>query len=102
MKKQLSYDCTQKIYNILCGLAYRIADNAYIIERYGVKGSAIERKENHATICGLFDELDACGVPFWVQNNAIAFGDDWRRYKTEFLKNWLVARGVNCDAVTVF
>ena len=90
----------QSIYNKLCGLAFRIADNQYMIERYGVKGSEIERAKNHKTIVMLFEELDAAGVPFWVQNNSIAFGENWRRYKTEHLYYWLRARGVDVSEVS--
>ena len=98
----MKYRITQKQYNTLSGLAYRIADNAYMVERYGAKDTEIERAENHLTILDLFDELDNSGVPFWVQNNAIAFGDNWRRYKTEYLYHYLVNHGVDCSAVTVY
>jgi hypothetical protein len=96
----LYYKVDQSIYNKLCGLAFRIADNKYMIERYGVKGSAVERAQNHKTIIMLFNELDAARVPFWVQNSAISFGDDWRRYKSECLYNWLRARGVDVSGVS--
>ena len=96
----LHYTLSQKNYNKLCGLAFRIADNNYMIERYGRENTEIERGENHKTICMLFNELDAAGVPFWVQNNSIAFGENWRRYKTEHLYNWLRARGVDVSGVS--
>lgn len=81
----LTFDCTQEKYNALCGLAYRIADNAYMIERYGADDSEIERKQNHKTIIGLFDELDSMRVPFWVQNTVICWAENWRAYKTDCL-----------------
>lgn len=96
----LHYELSQENYNKLCGLAFRIADNQYMIERYGVKGSEVERAQNHKTITLLFNELDAAGVPFWVQNNSIAFGENWRRYKTEHLYYWLRARGVDVSGVS--
>lgn len=96
----LHYELSQENYNKLCGLAFRIADNQYMIERYGIKETETERAQNHKTICMLFEELDAAGVPFWVQNNSIAFGENWRRYKTERLYYWLRARGVDVSGVS--
>ena len=96
----LYFKMDQSIYNKLCGLAFRIADNQYMIEKYGEKGSEVDRAQNHKTITLLFNELDAAGVPFWVQNYTIAFGNDWRRYKTEQLYYWLRARGVDVSGVS--
>lgn len=87
--KKLSYEINQKTYNMLCGLAYRIADNKYMIERYGTKETEMEREESHKTITLIFDELDKNNVPFWVQNTVINFADDWRRYKETTLATWL-------------
>ena len=75
--------CTQSVYNALCGLAYRIADNAYMIERYGRENCSVELAENKKTIGGLFSDLDSMRVPFWVQNTVICWSEDWRRYKTD-------------------
>ena len=97
----LHFELDQEKYNALQGLAYRIADNAYMKERYGRENVLPELAENHATIIGLFDRLDSLGVPFWVQNDTIAFGDDWRRYKSSCLASWLAGRGVDCSAVSV-
>lgn len=78
-----NFICTQSAYNALCGLAYRIADNAYMIERYGRENCSVELAENKKTIGGLFADLDALRVPFWVQNTVICWAEDWRRYKTD-------------------
>lgn len=96
----LDYKLNQDNYNKLCGLAFRIADNKYMVERYGLKDTEAERAKNHKTIVMLFDELDAGGVPFWVQNYSIAFGENWRRYKTDHLYYWLRARGVDMAGVS--
>ena len=87
--KKLSFEINQDTYNMLCGLAYRIADNKYMIERYGMTETETERAENHKTIMSLFDDLDRKNVPFWVQNTVISFADDWRRYKENTLATWL-------------
>ena len=99
--QSLQFTLTQEQYNALSGLAYRIADNAYMLERYGAKDSEIERAENHKTITGLFDQLDALRVPFWVQNTIICAFENWRRYKTEYVYQVLECRGVDCSAVHV-
>ena len=96
----LHYTLNQSNYNKLCGLAYRIADNKYMIERYGTENTKTEREKNHKTIYMLFDELDAARVPFWVQNTTISFANDWRRYKSECLYYWLKARGVDVSGVS--
>ena len=83
--KVLTFDCTQAAYNALCGLAYRIADNAYMIERYGADDTKTEREQNRKTISGLFAELDSMRVPFWVQNTVICWAENWRTYKTDCL-----------------
>lgn len=67
--------------NELHALAYRIADNSYMIERYGAEDAAIELAENHKTIMLIFDLLDRFGVPFWVQNKVIFAAEKWRDYK---------------------
>lgn len=99
--QSLQFKLTQEQYNTLDGLAYRIADNAYMLERYGRDESEIERQENHKTILGLFDQLDALRVPFWVQNTIICAFENWRRYKTEYVFQVLECRGVDCSAVRV-
>ncbi len=87
---------TDRIYHVnhdqflaLEGLAYRIADNSYMIERYGQDEAKQELADNHKTIMMLFDDLDKMNVSYYVQNAIIAFADDWRRYKSEYLKTWI-------------
>ena len=65
----------------LDALAYRIADNNYMIERYGRAEVAVELAENHGHIVRLFDALDALGVPYWTQNAVMGWAENWRRYK---------------------
>lgn len=81
----LRFECTQDQYNALHGLAYRIADNQYMLERYDFSECTLERAENRKTISMLFDELDNLHVPFWVQNTVICWAENWRKYKTECL-----------------
>lgn len=88
------YNYTREQYNALDGLAYRIADNSYMVERYGNTGAGQELQENDLTIRGLFNDLDRLAVPLWVQNAALAFGRDWRRYESSSLAAWLESRNI--------
>lgn len=87
MKKTLSFICTRQQRNALEGLAYHIADSAYIKERYG--NQEPELKSVHESITSLFNELDKLHVPFWVQNSVIAFAENWRRYKDTYMDAYL-------------
>lgn len=97
---KLHFAVNQEQYNALQGLAYRVADNAYMIERYGVRDTEQERQDNHKIIVDLFEKLDLLQVPFWVQNNVICYFENWRRYKTDYLYQCLESRGVDCSAVS--
>ena len=76
------------------GLAYRIADTAFLIERYGHDAARHGLEENHKTIKLIFERLDALHVPFWVQNAVMARAEDWRRYKSEYMNTSLKMRGI--------
>lgn len=95
----LHFDITQKQYDILLGLRYHMANNAYLKERYPEEYET-EHNKIHKTICGLFDEADRERIPFWVQNTVCAFQDDWRHTKQTYLYQDLEKRGVNCDQVS--
>ena len=91
----LTFEYNQEQKNALEGLAYRIADNSYMIERYGREDAAPELQQNHKTISGLFDKLDALKVPFWVQNAVIFWAENWRRYKTEYFTDAMKTKGIS-------
>lgn len=95
----MKYTYTKEVYNHLDGIAYRAADNNYMVEKYGADGAAVEIAENKQTVSGLFNALDAMGVPFWVQNAALAFGSNWRRYRSASLAAWLQDRGITLQTI---
>lgn len=74
-----------EIRNVLHAIAYRNADYEYIHEYYGGDYKNFEFvhliEENKKTMRGLFEDADKLRIPFWVQNRALAYGEDWRRYK---------------------
>lgn len=92
----LKYKLSKTQYNELSGLAYWIADAAYIREKYG--NSDPELSHVNDTINCVFDSLDRLKVPFWVQNDVICFAENWRRYKTIYLDDYLKTRNVTIVA----
>ena len=88
----LKFTANRKQKNALEGLAYWIADNAYIIERYGPKEP--ELKNVRKTISLILDELDSAGVPYWVQNSVICFAENWRNYKEKYLSDVMKAKNI--------
>lgn len=90
----MEFVCSKEQKSALDGLAYRIADNAYMKERYGTDGAKIELEQNRKTILGLFSELDELGVPFWVQNAVICFSENWRAWQAGRLEKHLNSRKI--------
>lgn len=88
----MTYTLSQEQYDDLSSLAYWIADEMYLRERYGNDEPEIKKAQD--TISFLFDVLDKAKVPFWVQNTVIAFSENWRRYKTEYLRDYLETKNV--------
>ena len=89
---KLKFNANREQTNALQGLAYWIADNAYMIERYGADDP--ERQTTTKTIELIFDELDALRVPFWVQNTVVCFAENWRRYKAVYLSAFLETKNI--------
>lgn len=67
------------------------ADLAYISERYGSDDP--EADTSRRSIEFGLDDADRRGLPFWLQNAALQFGEDWRIYKSTDLFTWLTRRG---------
>lgn len=83
-------NATQK--DLLQGLAYWIADNRYIREKYGDREPELKVVDD--TIHALFNSLDRAGVPFWVQNAVIICAEDWRHYHEIGIEADLKKRGI--------
>lgn len=89
MRKELYFKAENREQrNALEGLAYHVADVNYIIERYGAGDP--EYNTAHQNVLCSFATLDRLGVPFWVQNSVVAFAENWRRYKSEYMSSWLL------------
>lgn len=88
----LKFKATAKQKSLLQGLAYWIADNRYMREKYG--DSDPELKIVDDTIHALFNSLDRAEVPFWVQNSVIICAENWRRYHSIGIESDLKKRGI--------
>lgn len=91
--EKLTFNANREQRNALDGLAYRIADIAYMKERWGKDEPEIQVSRD--AVAGIFDDLDKMAVPFWLQNAVIAWAEDWRRYKSENLEIALNRKGYN-------
>lgn len=89
MRKELYFKAENREQrNALEGLAYHVADANYIIERYGADDP--EYNTAHQNVLCSFATLDRLGVPFWVQNSVVAFAENWRQYKNNYIDTWLL------------
>lgn len=88
----LNFKATKTQKSLLQGLAYWIADNEYMRERYGDNDPELKIVDD--TIHALFDSLDRAGVPFWVQNSVIICAENWRRYHSIGIEADLKKRGI--------
>lgn len=68
-------------------LARWTADLYYIRERFGADDPAAEVSRGSIKLA--FELLDKLGVPYWLQNSAMYFAEDWRRYRAMSLWKWL-------------
>lgn len=88
----LKFTADNKQSATLSSLAYWIADTQYIIERSGLDDP--ELTKCHDTIMMIFDKLDALSVPYWVQNDVICWAEDWRRYKSEYIRSAMKSKNI--------
>ena len=88
MSNKLYYKVEKReIRNELEGLAYWVANVNYIKERFGADDPEYAQADKNVLFC--FEMLDRLGVPFWVQNSVICFAENWRQYKSCYMKDWL-------------
>ena len=80
----LTFTANQEQKRAIEGLAYWVADENYIRERFGNDDPDIRKCHDTITKC-IFPECDRLGIPFWVQNTIISIGRNWRQYKENYL-----------------
>ena len=89
----LKFECNSRQFNALHGLAYWVADAAYIRERFGDDEPELKKADDTIRLC-CFPELDRLDVPFWVQNSAVAIGNDWRKFKERYFAELLKEKNI--------
>ena len=91
--KKLKFELSREQYKELSALAYWVADEQYIRERYGADEPEIQRCRETITK-SIFPNLDRLKVPFWVQNVVICWAENWRNYKSEYLEHFLKTKKI--------
>ncbi len=91
--KRLEFIATTVQRNELEALAYRIADIAYMREKYGNDEPEITVSRKTIEDC-IFPKCDALCIPYWVQNSIIAWAENWRRTKAESLQYAMRQKGI--------
>ena len=88
----MNYEVSKKAENEIGGLIYWRANLAYTVERYPEDRHEIERCKKSVEFA--FGELDKIGVPFWVQNAALCWAENWRNYVQRDFWRDMTARGI--------
>lgn len=88
----MMYEVNRKAEDELAGLMYWRANLAYTVERY--PKDADEIMHCRKSVETSFDALDKLGVPFWVQNAAVCWAENWRNYVQRDFWNDMTARGI--------
>ena len=87
----IAVDVTDEQMKELEYLARWRADLAYIMERFGPDEP--EAQVSRKTIEYSFTMLDKKSVPYWLQNVALAYGEDWRNRERESFTSFLKRKG---------
>ena len=74
------------------GLAYWIAERSCTLERCPDDADDLRRADDAIRLH--FELLDRLGVPFWVQNAAIARASDWRNTRRQSIRSAMAARNI--------
>lgn len=87
----ITFDLNMQQRRELDYLARWRADLAYITERWGKDDP--ETQVSRGCIEFAFTVLDRLHVPFWLQNAALAYGEDWRNRQHESFEHYLRRKG---------
>ena len=87
-----TFEATVMQFSTLESLVYWMAEKAYTAERF--PDDIDELKRCNKEIRSRLDSCDVEGIPFWVQNSALAFGADWRRYQSEYFSSAMKKIGI--------
>lgn len=76
------YQANKRQFGALEGLAHWCAEYYYTLERFGADDAEMPAIRNDMSFC--MDRCDALGVPYWAQNAALAWAENWRATKAEY------------------
>lgn len=70
------YQANKRQFGALEGLAHWCAEYYYTLERFGA---------------------DDAEMPYWAQNAALAWAENWRATKAEYFDTAMARRGITCS-----
>lgn len=85
------YQANNRQFGALEGLAHWCAEYYYTLERFGADDAEMPAIRNDMSFC--MDRCDALGVPYWAQNAALAWAENWRATKAEYFDTAMAKRG---------
>ena len=80
------YQANKRQFGALEGLAHWCAEYYYTLERFGADDAEMPAIRK-----------DALGVPYWAQNAALAWAENWRATKSEYFDTAMARRGITCS-----
>lgn len=89
----MAYNVTESAARELSSLIYWRAELSHTRERYPDELDEVERCKKTIELC-IFPALDRLGVPFWVQNAALCWAEDWRNYVSRDFWRDMEKRGI--------
>ena len=88
----MEYKASRSAADELGGLIYWAANLAYTKERYSYDEDEIARCRKSIEFS--FSQLDKLGVPFWVQNAALCWAENWKNYTSRDFWKDMTARKI--------
>lgn len=88
------YQANKRQYRALEGLAHWCAEYYYTLERLDADDAEMPAIRKDVSFC--MDRCDALGVPYWAQNAALAWAENWRATKSEYFDTAMAKRGITC------
>lgn len=88
------YQANKRQFGALEGLAHWCAEYYYTLERFGADDAEMPAIRKDVEYC--MDRCDALGVPYWAQNAALAWAENWRNTKAEYFDAAMARHGITC------
>lgn len=66
-------------------------------EPYNGKADDAEMPAIRKDVSFCMERCDALGVPYWAQNAALAWAENWRATKSEYFDAAMARKGITCS-----